>query len=1043
MVHRLNMRWKHSTSCTHRRLQCEQLEDRRVLAIDFELLTDLNSAPIIDGSTPSNLVAVGNTLFFTAHTDFYGVELWKTDGTAAGTSLVKDIRIGAEPVPDPFESQVPRSLVNSGGILYFLANDGTSGFGLWRSDGTSNGTFRLKDASSTTRLVDVAGTLFFAGRSAANGQELWRSDGTIEGTRMVKDIRFSTPTDTLGSNPSSLTDVNGVVYFSARGNTGGYELWKSDGTEAGTTMVKDIRAGSASSSPTLLTNVGGVLYFRANDGVSGIELWKSDGTANGTQIVADIFAGPSSSNPDKLVDAGGRLFFEATDGAPGAKIWLSDGNSDSVTLIKTLNNPNPSAIAISWISFVNNIVYFSGNDGSHGVELWTTDGSQEGTVPLLRTTDGSKGSGPGRPIEANGTTYFSLSNGQIGRELWKTDGTSAGTTLVADVLTGQEPSSPSWLTALDGKLFFAANDGSHGSELWSTDGTATGTTLVRDIRRGTHSSNASNAINIDGVIYFTANDGATGMELWKIDSNDGGVHLVKDIEAGPSGSNPSYLTNVNGVLYFVVYPDFSGTQSVWASDGTDEGTRLIAYNNWSPLRDPYFTLIGDELYFSGYVNSTFMLWRTDGSEEGLEVIPPPEGEWSSGPIWLEEMGGRLYFKAANDPPINGLWKYNEETQAVEFVHSVTSILSSPTPLIALGSELFYVSSDGVNGFELWKSDGQATGSELVKDIYPGYHSGSPMWLYNASGTLYFFAKGATTGYELWRSDGTSQGTYLIKDIRTGPASSLGGPYALDAPPNFTECNGIIYFSALQEGSGFELWRTDGTEEGTYEVADIQTGPGSSSPQEFSNINGILYFQANDAVHGNELWRSDGTELGTFLVKDFAAGVISGNPRSIMTFADRIVLVADTDDVGSEVWIQSSEPTGDFDRNNTVDGNDFLLWQREFGKQVSPLGNGADGNGDGMVGGGDLDVWQENFGLPESLAPESAVTAAVAAMVAEEESMATATIEGEGQLGTAREQSAREALFAAGDFSRLFGLSGDGEFENSLRRRGRAPLARRG
>jgi hypothetical protein len=88
---------------------------------------------------------------------------------------------------------------------------------------------------------------------------------------------------------------------------------------------------------------------------------------------------------------------------------------------------------------------------------------------------------------------------------------------------------------------------------------------------------------------------------------------------------------------------------------------------------------------------------------------------------------------------------------------------------------------------------------------------------------------------------------------------------------------------------------------------------------------------------------------------------------------------------------------------------------------------------------DLDVWKGNFGLPES----SVLTAAVAALVAEEESPASAAIKGEEELGTAREQSAREALFAAGDFSRLFGLGGDGEFENSLRRWGRASLARRG
>ncbi|MCA9099013.1 MAG: hypothetical protein KDA36_11525, partial [Planctomycetaceae bacterium] len=82
--------------------------------------------------------------------------------------------------------------------------------------------------------------------------------------------------------------MNGILYFSAFGSGSGYELWRSDGTDAGTYRVKDIATGSSSSSPTLLTNVNGTLYFQATDGTSGVELWKSDGTEAGTVRVKDI-----------------------------------------------------------------------------------------------------------------------------------------------------------------------------------------------------------------------------------------------------------------------------------------------------------------------------------------------------------------------------------------------------------------------------------------------------------------------------------------------------------------------------------------------------------------------------------------------------------------------------------------------------------------------------------------------------------------------------------------------------------------------------------
>ena len=266
------------------------------------------------------------------------------------------------------------------------------------------------------------------------------------------------------------------------------------------------------------------------------------------------------------------------------------------------------------------------------------------------------------------------------------------------------------------------------------------------------------------------------------------------------------------------------------------------------------------------------------------------------------------------------------------------------------------------------------------------------------GTLFFYANDGVHGLELWKSDGTEEGTKIVKDIRVGSLSSYVGtnPYPAATTNNSAiNVGGILYFGANNGTHGIELWRSDGTEAGTFMVQDLFTGANGSIPSLLTNVNGRLYFNAVDNVHGNEL------------------RVLSPDPTAIAV--------------------------GDYDQNNIVDGNDFLKWQRAFGSSDV----GSDGDGDGTVGGGDVDVWKENFGTPESLAPASAVTAAVAAMVAEEESLTSAEVDGEGELGAAREQSAREALFASGDFSRLFALGGDGEFENLLWRRGRAPLARRG
>jgi ELWxxDGT repeat protein len=162
----------------------------------------------------------------------------------------------------------------------------------------------------------VDGTLFFTATYGTSGHELWKSDGTEAGTVPVRDIRFGID----GSYPHGLTNVGGTLFFAANDGTNGDEPWKSDGTEAGTVLLKDIRPGSYGSFPFFLTNVGGVLVFQSNDGIHGYELWKSDGTEAGTVIAADIGM-PGGSDPLLFIDVAGTIFFAAQDDNNGRELW--------------------------------------------------------------------------------------------------------------------------------------------------------------------------------------------------------------------------------------------------------------------------------------------------------------------------------------------------------------------------------------------------------------------------------------------------------------------------------------------------------------------------------------------------------------------------------------------------------------------------------------------------------------------------------------------------------------------------------------------------
>ena len=126
-----------------------------------------------------------------------------------------------------------------------------------------------------------------------HGLELWRSDGT-ERMVLVKTLILAKWDRTM-HYWCGLTNIDGTLYFVANDGTHGFELWKSDGTETGTVMVKDTNAGEKSCVTdeyhVELMNIDGTLYFMADDGIHGLELWRSDGTESGTVMVKDVQLG--------------------------------------------------------------------------------------------------------------------------------------------------------------------------------------------------------------------------------------------------------------------------------------------------------------------------------------------------------------------------------------------------------------------------------------------------------------------------------------------------------------------------------------------------------------------------------------------------------------------------------------------------------------------------------------------------------------------------------------------------------------------------------
>ena len=286
-------------------------------AAGTKLVKDINTNSSVraGNSNPRYLTNVAGRLFFMACQKYCG--LYTSDGTAAGTKVLKNIGLA--------------NLTNVAGTLFFQGCAQPSGCELWRSDGTTAGTKLVKDINTSSvnngssipgYLTNVAGTLYFTANYGTEYVEgIWRSDGTEAGTTLVKNIN---PGCGGCGTISDLTNVGGTLFFAGDDGTHGWEPWKSDGTEAGTTLVKDINLGPEPGwepDPNWLASVAGTLFFTANDGTHGYELWRSDGTGPGTTLVRDIKPGSASSDPGYLANVGGTVYFEAYEPTHGRELW--------------------------------------------------------------------------------------------------------------------------------------------------------------------------------------------------------------------------------------------------------------------------------------------------------------------------------------------------------------------------------------------------------------------------------------------------------------------------------------------------------------------------------------------------------------------------------------------------------------------------------------------------------------------------------------------------------------------------------------------------
>ena len=416
--------------------------------------------------------------------------------------------------------------------------------------------------------------------------------------------------------------------------------------------------------------------------------------------------------------------------------------------------------------------------------------------------------------------------------------------------------------------------------------------LVRDIAPGPDGSSIAYPASFDGRLYFSADDGTgtNGTELWSSDGTEAGTSLFKDVFPGPESSFPIGMASALGELVFRADDGVHGSEP-WASDGTPAGTALVTDILPGPASGSAFGLaLGDSRAYlqadDGTTGNELWVYGGPGTDTTLvRDLNPGEDPGVQGRTLA--VGDSVYFGGDDGTGLK-LWRSDGTEAGTEPVSD--DVFLDLTPHVWVDGKLFFSAVTGAAGQEPWVYDSAEGTTTMLRDVVPGPTWGLPLFVSAArvDGTVLFTASpGSAT--ELWKTDGTPDGTVPVED-----GVGMVGTLAV--------VEGVAYFAGGDGGgTGTELWRSDGTVAGTRIVADIDEGPDSSLPEQLTPIGDRLFFSGNDGVRGSEPWTSDGTEAGTRIVADVIAGPGGSSPTQITEVGGDVFFVADVPGWGRELW----------------------------------------------------------------------------------------------------------------------------------------------
>ena len=694
-------------------------------------------------------------------------------------------------------------------------------------------------------------------------------------------------------NPYGVKLIDGNVYYYTHGEglTTYYRAELATGTI--TELATLASPGANGGDPDFTPLSSRILFIHVTENYTR-ELYAFDPGTGQVFLLATL---PGDSNLLGVVAAGNRAFlsfayfpsdpvlFGVTDGTPEGSFirYLEDG---------TLYLGSP-------VIFGNTFVVEGAGQTSSA--LYYYDTLSAALIPLRERVTNLP-DGTLSQLQAADDLYFVRAGANLSRELWRIDSATYVAERVVDLNPLRDSVFLSQLQVFDDLIFYRLYGLADGrNSLYRTDGTPEGSVLLLD----SISSRTSNGFSLGQVVatedgyYFLADRPDSGTELWRTDGTATGTYLVKDLYPGSDDGDLSQLTGLGAELLFAATgPDYGS--EVYRSDGTASGTVLVAdLNTTETGSNPnrFFTF-NDTLFFIARTGCTgFEPFKTGGTANSTSLLRDLTPGRESGYIFsTAQVGDRFYFSLTGTFPGSDTLYESDGTAAGTRPLETPGLPGDPPVIFsgpgAIGARLMVLGYFTGVGQALYSLDPKTGEAELLRVFSAGgANSSGSSFLPFRDSLLLFVQDTDDFGPELWRTNGTPEGTYQVEDIRRVNEPGFSNYHI----SNLTVIGDLAYFSA-DDGFGNRPYRSDGTEAGTYQLNGSDY---LGAPHDFVEYAGRVYFAAGYS-NAEGLFSTTG-EMNDVVYSPINSGGDFSYFSDLTVLGTKLVFTALTPAQGMELW----------------------------------------------------------------------------------------------------------------------------------------------